>query len=177
MACSLSSDCYTAWVASHPFERSVSSCSGDVLDPPELLTSQVQAHLKSRSVHMTLARVLVHMQIKELEDGLAAARQSSAHLQTQLDAASASAQSQTADLTSAQAQVSQLRTESESLQSQLFEAQRDWQAAKDTCQAQEAAAANQAQQWTVKVNAVVRTYGQCVVHAHLLSNSSKQQWC
>ena len=104
---------------------------------------------------MNPACALLHMQIKELEDALASARQSSAPLQAQLDAASASTQSQATDLTSAQAQVSQLRGESESLQSQLSEAQHDRQAAKEACQTQEAATANQAQQWTAKVNAVV----------------------
>lgn len=115
------------------------------------------------------------MQIKELEDGLAEAQQSSAHLQTQLDAASASAQFQAADLASAQAQASQLRAESESLQSQLAEAQRDWQAARDACQTHEGAAADQAQQWTIKVSAVVCKREQCVMQACLPSNSSKQQ--
>lgn len=94
------------------------------------------------------------MQIKELEDGVAAAQQSSAHLQTQLDAASASAQSQAAELTSAQQEVSHLRAESESLQSQLTEAQRDQQAARDAYQTQEAAAADTEQQQSVKVHAV-----------------------
>ena len=128
-------------------------------------------------MRMTLACVLLHIQIKELEDGLAAGSQSSAHLQSQLDAASAAAQSQATELTTSQAQVSQLRAESESLQSQLSEAQRDWQAAKDTCETQEAAATHQAQQWTVKASAVVCTHGQFVVQVCLFSNSSKQQLC
>ena len=119
--------------------------------------------------------MLLHLQIKELEDGLAAAQQSSAHLQSQLDAASASAQSQAADLASAQAQVTQLRTESESLQSQLAEAQREWQAARDTCQTHEEAAADQAQQWIVKVSAVLCRREWCYMQARLPSNSSKQQ--
>ena len=126
---------------------------------------------------MTLARTLLHMQMKELEDALTSARQSSAQLQAQLDAASASAQSQATDLICAQAQVSELRAESQSLQSQLSEAQRDWQAAQETCQTKEAATADQAQQWTVKVCAVVCTHDWCLVQACLPSNSSKQQRC
>lgn len=92
------------------------------------------------------------MQIRQLEDGLAAAQQYSAQLQTQLDAASVTAQSQASDLTSAQAQVSQLRAESESLQDQLAEAQRNQQAAQEAHQTNTAAVADQAQQWTAKVS-------------------------
>lgn len=100
------------------------------------------------------------MQIRQLEDGLAAAQQSSAQLQTQLDAASAAAHSQATDLTSAHTQEIQLRAESESLQSQLAEAQRGQQAAEEAHQANKAAAANQAQQWTAKVS-VIRCNLEC----------------
>ena len=93
------------------------------------------------------------VQIKELEDGLAAARQSSAHLQTQLDAASTSAHSQAVELTSAQAEISQLGAECESLQSQLTEAQSAQTAAKETAETQEAAAADKQRQWAIKVHA------------------------
>lgn len=94
------------------------------------------------------------MQIRQLEDGLAAAQQSSLQLQTQLDAASVAAQSQATDLTSAQAQVSQLRDESEALQSQLAEAQRNQQAAQEAHQSNTAAAADHAEQWTAKVSVI-----------------------
>lgn len=92
---------------------------------------------------------------------MAAAQQSSAQLQTQLDAASVTAQAQAADLTSAQAQVSQLKAESESLQDQLAEAQRDQQAAQEVHQTNTAAVADQAQQWTAKVS-VIRCNLECM---------------
>lgn len=130
--------------------------------------------------HLTVGLHVRCVQIKQLEDGLAAAQQSSAQLQTQLDAASLAAQSQATDLTSAQAQISQLRAESESLQSQLAEAQRDQQAAEEAHQTNTAAAADQAQQWTAKVS-FIRCKFECMrcklacpaVAAVLLSLASK----
>lgn len=102
---------------------------------------------------MLLAYMMSLVQVKELEDGLAAAQQSSAHLQSQLDAASTSAQSQAAEVTSARAEVARLTAERESLQSQLTEAQRAQQAARETAATHATAAADEQQQWAAKVHA------------------------
>ncbi len=91
------------------------------------------------------------MQIKELEDTLAAAQQLPAQLQAQLATAVASAQSQSTDLATAQSRCMALTAEVEALQSQLAQARADQGVAQDTWLAQHAFMTNQEQQRTLQV--------------------------
>ena len=94
------------------------------------------------------------MQIKELEDNLAAAQQLPAQLQAQLATAAASAQSQSTDLATAQSHCMALTTEVEALQSQVAQACADQGVAQDALLAQQALMTNQEQQRTLQVGSL-----------------------
>ncbi len=94
------------------------------------------------------------MQIKELEDNLAAAQQLPAQLQAQLATAAASAQSQSTDLATAQSHCTALTTEVEALQSQVAQACADQGVAQDALLAQQALMTNQEQQRTLQVGSL-----------------------
>ena len=91
------------------------------------------------------------MQIKELEDSLAAAQQLPAQLQAQLTAAAASAQSQSTDLATAQSHCTALTAELEPLQSQVAQAHADQGVAQDALLAQQALMTNQEHQRNLQV--------------------------
>ena len=95
------------------------------------------------------------MQIKELEDNLAAAQQLPAQLQAQLATAAASAQSQSTDLATAQSRCTALTTEVEALQSQVAQACADQGVAQDALLAQQALMTNQEQQRTLQVGTLM----------------------
>ncbi len=91
------------------------------------------------------------MQIKELDDTLAAAQQLPAQLQAQLATAAASAQSQSTDLATALSRCMALTAEQEVLQSQLAQARAEQGAAQDALLAQQALMTSQEQERTLQV--------------------------
>ena len=95
------------------------------------------------------------MQIKELEESLLLTQQASADLQNQLSTATASGQSQALDLAAAQSRYSELGAGLEAVQSQLAQAQADQAAAAEALSAQQALRADQEQQRTLQVDALL----------------------
>ena len=91
------------------------------------------------------------MQIKELEDALAASQQSAAQVQSQLDTATTSGQSQATDLDAAHSRCTQLSSQLEALQAQLTQAQLEHTKTKDAMLAQEAFMTSQEQQRSLQV--------------------------
>ena len=95
---------------------------------------------------------LAFFQIKELEDALATAQQSSTQLQSQLDTASASAQLQASAMEAAETRSKELKTQLESRQSESAQAQQELSSAKDALQAKQDLMAAQEQQMLAKVH-------------------------
>ena len=91
------------------------------------------------------------MQIKELEDALAAAQQLSAQLQAEVQSGSASCQSQAADLAAAQTRCNELTIQAEAMQAQVQQAQTELGEARQAVTAQQALMASQEQQRRLRV--------------------------
>lgn len=94
----------------------------------------------------------LHVQINELEEARRSAEQFSTQLQTQLDEATAFAQSQATELASAQAQLAALSSELQDLLAEVAKLEAEQASSKEAWQAQEVRASEAEERCTAQVS-------------------------